>query len=163
VRTVDDLVALYCSSVGRNGKLLLNVPPTRAGLLHDTDVARLAAFRSARDALFAAPLSHDDARTRRRDAWRATGPRTAVVEWDFGAPSTVGVARLSEDIARGQRVARYTLAGTVDGEWRTLSTGSTIGHAKIDRFEPVGVRRVRLTIEDAIASPEPVGVRLFRT
>jgi alpha-L-fucosidase len=30
VKTVDDLVDLYFTSVGRNSKLLLNVPPTRA-------------------------------------------------------------------------------------------------------------------------------------
>ena len=45
VRTVENLVDLFFTSVGRNGKLLLNVPPTRDGLLHSTDVARLAAFR----------------------------------------------------------------------------------------------------------------------
>src|SRR4051794_9333800 len=45
VRSVDNLLDLYFSSVGRNGKLLLNVPPTREGLLHPTDVARLTAFR----------------------------------------------------------------------------------------------------------------------
>jgi alpha-L-fucosidase len=42
VKTVDQLVDLYFTSVGRNSKLLLNVPPTRAGLLHETDVARIA-------------------------------------------------------------------------------------------------------------------------
>src|SRR5690242_12364215 len=35
VRSVDNLVTLYETSVGRNGKLLLNVPPTRDGRLHD--------------------------------------------------------------------------------------------------------------------------------
>ena len=46
VRAVDNLVDLYFNSVGRNSKLLLNVPPTRDGLLHDVDVARLAGFQA---------------------------------------------------------------------------------------------------------------------
>ena len=44
VRSVDRLVDLYFQSVGRNSKLLLNVPPTPDGLLHDTDVQRLTAL-----------------------------------------------------------------------------------------------------------------------
>ena len=152
VRTVDDLVDLYCSSVGRNGKLLLNVPPTRDGLLHPTDVAHLNAFRAGRDALFGA----DVAANARRD-WR-----DRTLEIALGSLVSVSVARLGEDVTRGQRVARYTLSGADDGgEWRVLSRGTTIGHAKLDRFEPATVRRVRLTIDDAVAAPLPVTVKLY--
>lgn len=49
-RAADDLVALYFSSVGRNSKLLLNVPTTRAGLLHDADVSSLLGMRVRLDA-----------------------------------------------------------------------------------------------------------------
>src|SRR5262245_48068043 len=53
VRTVENILNLYLTSVGRNGKLLLNVPPTRDGLLHSTDVARLTEFRERVNAMFA--------------------------------------------------------------------------------------------------------------
>ncbi|HRP06897.1 MAG TPA: alpha-L-fucosidase [Gemmatimonadales bacterium] len=49
VRSVEDLVQLHFTSVGRNSKLLLNVPPTRDGLFHSTDVARLTAMRRRLD------------------------------------------------------------------------------------------------------------------
>src|SRR5262249_58841173 len=62
VRAADNLVDLYCSSVGRNAKLLLNVPPTRDGLLHTTDVARLAGMHERLSQLFA----HDVAAGRAR-------------------------------------------------------------------------------------------------
>jgi hypothetical protein len=42
-----------------------------------------------------------------------------------------------------------------------LSRGTTIGFRKLDRFGPVAVRRVRLRIEDAVAAPTPVGLRLY--
>ena len=60
VRSIDNLVDLYFTSVGRNSKLLLNVPPTRRGLLHDTDVARLAGMRARLDALFADDVSRKE-------------------------------------------------------------------------------------------------------
>lgn len=156
VRTVDDLMSLYFSSVGRNGKLLLNVPPTRDGLLNPTDVARLHAFRERREALF----TNDLAGARRQD-WRITGDHTARLEIELAAPATVSVARLSENIARGQRVARYVLEGADGAAWRLLSSGSTIGYAKLDRFTPARVQRVRLSIDDAVATPDAVTVKLF--
>jgi alpha-L-fucosidase len=88
-------------------------------------------------------------------------PGRTVLEMDIGRTVTVAVARLEEDITRGQSVARYTLYGAAEGEWRVLSHGSTIGYAKLDRFEPVSVRRVRLTIEDAAAIPQGLNVRMY--
>ncbi|HEV8358422.1 MAG TPA: alpha-L-fucosidase [Gemmatimonadales bacterium] len=156
VRTVDELVELYFTSVGRNSKLLLNVPPTRDGLLHDTDVARLAGMRERLDALFRSDLAAG-----RPAAWRATGERSAGLEIDLGRETTMGIADLREDITRGQIVARYTLEGHDGERWRPLSRGTTIGYRKLDRFEPAAVRRVRLTIEEALEPPRPVRVRLY--
>src|SRR3954463_8780619 len=93
VRSIDNLVNLYFSSVGRNGKLLLNVPPTRSGLLHATDVERLAAFRARLSSMFELDL--------------AAGARQPS-QIDLGRDVTVGVVRLEEDIAHGQAGAGVT-------------------------------------------------------
>ncbi len=73
-------------------------------------------------------------------------------ELDLGPTVSVGIVRLEEDIARGQLVARYAVQGTVEGTWRELARGSTVGYRKLDRFEPVLVRKVRLVVEDAVAA-----------
>ena len=156
VRTPEQLVELYFTSVGRNSKLLLNVPPTRDGLLHAADVRSLAGFHDRLRALFA-----NDLAARGRPVWRLTGDRTAEIEIDVGRRKRAGLVRLAENIARGQRVARYVLYGADTGAWRPLSHGTTIGYARLDRFEPTVIRRVRLVIEDAIAIPEPVAVQLY--
>jgi alpha-L-fucosidase len=156
VKSVDSLVAIYFRSVGRNSKLLLNVPPTPDGVLHDIDTARLAAFGERLRTLFGRDLAAG-----RRIAWRRTGERTAVAEVDLGRTASVSIVRLEEEIARGQAVARYTISGSDGGEWRTLARGTTIGHARLDRFEPATVRRLRVAIEEAIQPPEKVGVRAY--
>jgi alpha-L-fucosidase len=156
VRTVDNLESLYFSSVGRNGKLLLNIPPTRDGLLHSTDVARLVLFRARLTSLFERDLARDA-----RRASSVIAPGRAEVELDLGRTVTIGIARLEEDITRGQSVARYTLYGAVDRDWQVLSRGSTIGYAKLDRFEPVTVRRVRLAIDDAAGTPQGITIKLY--
>ena len=156
VRSGDDLVELYFTSIGRNSKLLLNVPPTRAGRLHDRDVASLADMRRRLTDIFA-----DDLAASRTARWRTTGNRSAILDVDLGEPRTVSLADLREDVTHGQAVARYALAGSNGGAWQALAHGTTIGFRKLDRFPPTIVRRIRLTIEDAVAPPRRVAIRLY--
>jgi alpha-L-fucosidase len=156
VRSVNNLVDLYFTSVGRNGKLLLNVPPTADGLLHRTDVERLDGMRRALDQLFANDLSRGAKRE-----WRVTGARTAELSVELGRASPINVIRLEEDIARGQAVASYRVDGADDdGVWRAIARGTTIGHTKLDRVKGT-VRRLRVTIDDAVAPPEPITLRVY--
>lgn len=156
VKTVDDLVDIYFTSVGRNSKLLLNVPPTRAGLLHETDVARLAGMRARLDAIFAEDLARET-----EPRWLATGPASAQGVLAFDRAQRVGIVDLREDIWQGQRVARYVVEGQVAGTWRVLSRGTTVGYRKLDRFAPVVVHAVRVTVEDAVEPPLSLAVGLY--
>ena len=156
VRSVDNLVELYFTSVGRNGKLLLNVPPTTDGLLHPTDVDRLGGMRRALDQLFANDLAHAA-----KSTWRVTGARTAELSVDLGRVTPISVTRLEEDITRGQVVAAYRVDGAGDdGVWRELSRGTTIGHTKLDRVQG-SARRVRVTVDTATTTHDPVTLRLY--
>jgi alpha-L-fucosidase len=156
VRGVTDLVDLFFSSVGRNSKLLLNVPPTPAGLLHSTDIARLAGMHDELTGLF-----RDDLAAAARTTWRRTGLRAAEAEVNLGRSVSVGIARLEERIELGQAVERYAILGQDEAGWRELSRGTTIGYARLDRFAPSSVRRVRVVIEDSVRPPEPIAIRLY--
>lgn len=148
VRDIENLVELYFTSVGRNGKLLLNVPPTTEGLLHSTDVARLTGMREALDKMFA--VNH------------AAQAYTAQLTIDFPREEYVSIVRLRENIVRGQVVAAYRVEGAGnDGVWKTLSRGTTIGYSRLDRFPAVQVRRLRVTIEDPVPVPEPIVVEAY--
>jgi alpha-L-fucosidase len=156
VRSVEQLVDLYVRSVGRNSKLLLNVPPSPEGILHATDVERLNGFRSRLDAMFAKDLAAG-----RRARWRRTGTLTAIAEVDLPPAATISIVRLAENIARGQVVSRYAVTGLDGGGWREIVRGTTIGYARIDRFEPVRLQRLRVIVEDAVAPAEPIGVTVY--
>jgi alpha-L-fucosidase len=156
VRSIENLVDLYFSSVGRNGKLLLNVPPTTEGLIHAVDVERLTGMRQELERLFDNKLPTSGRH------WQVTGPRSADLEMDFGREQSVSILRLEEDITRGQVVASYRVDGAAnDGAWKPLSRGTTIGNTKLDRIAPVVVRKLRVTIEDAVAQPEPILVEAY--
>jgi alpha-L-fucosidase len=148
VRSVDNLVDLYFTSVGRNGKLLLNVPPTTEGLLHSTDVERLTGMRKALDGMFA--VNH------------ASRGRAKKLTVDLPREESVSIVRLRENIARGQVVAAYRVDGAgEDGVWKTISRGTTIGYAKLDRFPTVKLRKLRVTIDEALAEPEEITIEAY--
>ena len=100
VKTPEKLVDIYFSSVGRNGLLLLNVPPDTRGRIADADVKSLlgmrAAFSTARSPRRRrGPAAEAGARER----WRA-----AAYEVPVRAGRAFDVAFLQEDIRQGQRV-----------------------------------------------------------
>lgn len=159
VRTPENLVEMYFSSVGRNSKLLLNVPPTRAGLLGDADVASLMGMRARLDATFARDLAAGSS-ARWRTGMR-TAAHTAVLELALASAETVSILDLQEDITKGQRVARYRVEGNDGGAWRELVRGTTIGYRRLERVAPTRVRALRLVIEDAAEAPELVRVGCF--
>ncbi len=151
VRSTENLLELYFASVGRNANLLLNVPPTREGLFHEADVARLADFGARRSELFA-----DDHGARARV--RRTNDS---VELELREPAPVGMVVLREQIEHGQVVSRYRVELRANGIWAVASRGTTIGRSKIDRFAAQTTDGVRVVIEEAAVTARLGAVGLF--
>ena len=159
VKTGADLVQLYLTSVGRNSKLLLNVPPTRAGLLHTTDVARLAELHRG-----VSELTKHDVTEGRERRWRTGSDHSATCEITLRSEAAIGLIDLREDIRQGQVVSRYTVEGAADQtatQWQVLSRGTTIGYRKLDRFTPVPVRLLRLTVQTVALLPQSPQIRAY--
>ncbi|MGD8699210.1 MAG: alpha-L-fucosidase [Gemmatimonadales bacterium] len=168
-----DLLDIYFKSVGRNCVLLLNVPPNRQGRLDAADVERLYEFRQALDTIFAvnaargkqvrasnvrgASPEYSAQRVADGDLttfWAADDSvRRATLELDLGEPVEFNIVQTQEPIQLGQRIASYHLQVEMDDGWRTIYSGTTIGHKKIDRIERTRARRLRVVIDDARATP----------
>jgi alpha-L-fucosidase len=166
VRSVDNLMELYFTSVGRNSKLLLNVPPTTSGLLHANDVAALEAFgRRRRDLLASDVLRGARVAAGGVGASRVldsdpgtwwTPPADAArgtVEVVLARPARANVVRLAEPIATGQVVEGFTVEVGANGTWTTVARGTTIGYARLARFPATRAERVRVTVESSLEAP----------
>jgi alpha-L-fucosidase len=167
VRSADNLMRLYFRSVGRNSKLLLNVPPTRDGLFHDRDAQALEAFDAKRRALFerdvlaggrvrassgATPGAVLDADP--DSHWRASeGATSAWLEVDLPAPAAFDTLRLEEAIELGQHVANHRVDVWHDGRWVTMAWGTTIGNARLHDCAPMTASRIRVVVEFAYDAP----------
>lgn len=155
VKTPDELIDLYFASVGRNAKLLLNVPPDRSGRLADADVASLGGMRRGLDALFAHDVLH------RRSFWWNTGATSAVAEANLGRTVAVAISDVGEDINDGQLVEEYFVEGFDGTLWHPLANGTTIGYRRLDRFPPIRVRHMRIRMPRALARPHKVRLHFY--
>ncbi len=182
VKTVPELVDIYYKSVGRNGTLLLNVPPDRRGLLHETDVARLTGLKAVLDETFRTDLAAGKKATatstltgssffnagnlvdgRDNSYWSPEDTATRpVVTVDLGGNVTFDRASLSEAVRFGQKVKAFTLEGMVKGKWLVLAEGTTIGYKRLLRFKPVKASQVRLTIRDSFGKPVLAELGLYK-
>lgn len=179
-----ELMEIYFKSVGRNCTLLLNVPPTPEGRFDERDVERLQEFRTVLDRIFADDLtagaeteasnvrggsaSYAAARVLDGDLdtyWAVDdGVTGGWIELELGEPTTFDVIRIQEPVQLGQRVARYRVEAWSDGAWRTVATGTTIGHKKLDRLAaPATTTRVRIVIEESLAEPLLAEIGLYLT
>lgn len=172
VRSPDNLLDLYFTSVGRNSKLLLNVPPTTDGLLHATDVANLAAFAERKRTLFAADFAAGaqvtasttrDARSRADRVldhdpdtyWSAAeGEGTGTIEVRLRRPARFDVIRLEEPIRLGQVIHRYSVEVFSGDTWIQVVSGHTIGYKKLDRLpSPFVADRIRVSLLSPFGAP----------
>ncbi len=156
VKPAGTLVAYFFQSVGRNSKLLLNVPPNREGLLSDVDVAAIRNMHTTLRDLFADDLTKGMPQT-----FLATGLNTGSVEIDLGRPLRVSVIDLREDISKGQSVARYVTEGFANGAWQELSKGTTIGYRALDRVQHIEISRFRVRVAESMDTLHPIEVHLY--
>ncbi len=140
LKSLDHLMDIYYSSVGRSAVLLLNITPGPDGLMPEADARRAAEFGAEIRRRFGAPLAE-------------TTGEGGVVKLTLDRETTVDHVVTMERIAKGERVREYVVEGKVAGEWVTLCEGRGIGHKKIDRFDPVSASAVRFRSLDPAAKP----------
>jgi alpha-L-fucosidase len=143
LQPLDKLVDMYCRSVGHNSTLILGITPDTRGLLPDADVERLREFGSAIREMFKEPVA-------------ATQEVRAgeIVELPFAATADVDVIVIQENIRDGERVRRYDLQMRLGDEWRTIATGSCIGHKRIHRLDASQrADALRLVVREARGTP----------
>jgi len=154
VKSPETLVDIYFSSVGRNGVLLLNVPPDARGRIADADIRSLQGMRAILDRTFSTPAA-----AAAFPAPAIQPASTAPREIAVAAGRRFDVAMLQEDIRQGQRVEQFTLEMCSAGACREFARGTTIGYKRLLRFPEVRVdaasrdARVRLTVTQSRGTP----------
>lgn len=172
-KTVDELMEIYYNSVGRNGLLLLNVPPDTRGRIAAEDSAVLVAFRAERDRVFGRDLAQgakveaDHLHGRRYRAqnvldtafhtYWAAADTCAVLTLAFNSPTAFDIVVLQEYIPLGQRVRHFQVE--CNGQ---RVDGTTIGYKRIVRL-PQSVCTDKVTFRfDGMAPPIINRIALYK-
>jgi alpha-L-fucosidase len=164
VKTLDNLLEIYYTSVGGNAQLLLNVPPDKRGRIHEDDVRRLKELGDRLKATFAVNLAASASSHPRGPA--PVGDRASFFDYDLDGPKTFNVAMLKENIRQGQRIERFVLEAWDGNGWKEVAQGTTVGWKKLLRFPAVETTRIRVRILGArgwvfpIVPPESFGLFL---
>jgi alpha-L-fucosidase len=167
VKTPQQLMDLYCKSVGRGASLLLNVPPNRKGLLSPQDVASLKGFDEIVQATFQANLAarakFRASNTRgndpkfeplnlvdgKRDTYWATDDSVTTPELtvEFAKAVRFDMIRLRETTELGQRIESFAVDAWQSGAWARIAQATTVGTCRLIRLSsPVEAKRLRLRI-----------------
>ncbi len=180
VKSVDQLMEIWYSSVGRNCNLLLNIGVDRRGLVNEKDAARLMEFRRAREKAFASNLAAgriDSSSSRGRmyaaamaiDGKYGTSwmPRDAddrpELTVDLGRETEVDTVVLQENITLGQRVRKFTVAVWNGTDFVPVARQTTIGYKRIVRFRKERTSKVKVVLEDAKAVPAISTLEIYNT
>lgn len=161
-KTLQQLLSIYYTSVGRNSLLLLNVPPDTRGLIPTADSLRLAEFRHALNTIFGKDLTKGAKAFSQQIRGKDFSPANVLdtnyhtywttsdtclnptLELVLPRPVTFNRIMLQEYIPLGQRIERFEIE-TFDGkEWHRTAQATTIGYKRIILTETQTARVVRI-------------------
>jgi Alpha-L-fucosidase len=180
VKSLEELVDIYYTSVGRNSIFLLNIPPDKTGRIHKNDSIRLMELKDAIDESFKTNLAKGKAtatNTRGKaysasnlldgnyDSYWATADDvlTASVELELAETQSFNRLVLQEYIALGQRVAAFDVEywDASANTWMSLVEATTIGYKRILSFDQVTTNKIRLNITQSLACPVLNNLELY--
>lgn len=123
----------YEKSVGRNATLILGLTPDPNGLIPTGDEQRLKEFGTEINRRFSSPLAQTSGQK-----------KSLTLKLDKKQP--VNYCIIQENIQNGERIRQYKVEAKVNGKWQTVCSGESVGHKRIEKFDPVEATALRLTV-----------------
>lgn len=171
VRSTENLIDVWYRTVGGNSTLLLNIPPDRRGLFHETDVQRLRELGEYIQRTFALNLAENAVITADRDDGYHSAEFVRADSYDeyykpFDGENQItltvkldGIKSVShvvikEHIPMSQRIEAFAIeVKDADGNYREVASGTTVGYKKIAKFDATLTDEVRIKITDSRVCP----------
>lgn len=146
VKSSERLFNIYLTSVGNNCTLLLNVPPTKKGVIHNKDVKVLKELGEKVKDITAKPVLVDEP--------SKLDDSNGYLEYDFKTSKTLRYIVLKEDILFSQRVELYDVyLKTENGEYKHVYKANVIGANKIINIENETCTGAAIVIRQSRSNP----------
>ncbi|WP_432709568.1 alpha-L-fucosidase [Pedobacter sp.] len=176
VKSPEKLLDIYFNSVGRNGVLLLNIPPDKRGLIHENDHKNLKEWNQLVSGTFQTNLmkgatfrSNNGKKPKALSDldydsyWITQGTdTTATIEINLQGQKTFDVFAIQENISIGQRIEAFVLEYKDSGEWKRITEGTTVGFKRLLRFPTVTADTLRLRITSSRLNPTIAEIGIYK-
>lgn len=147
VRSADNVFDIYERSVGGNSILILNLPPTKDGVLGERDVRTMEEVGRRIRETYGVNLC-------RRSLRKAVTVGDDGIEMRLGKTCRVNRVVLCEPVGyTGERIEELAVDARVDGQWKEVATAGNVGHKRIVRFATVTADRIRVRVLETRAEP----------
>lgn len=182
VKSLEKLMDIYFNSVGRNSVLLLNLPPNKDGLLHDNDVNRLKEFGQAIRDIFkenlvenckinSSSILNEDKEYlvtntidgKNNSYWvPQIEDGNRWVEIEFEQDKVFDVISIQEFIELGQRVSEFNVEAFINGEYKEIFQGKTIGYKRLIRIKPIKTNKIKINFLKSLDIPLINNIGVFK-
>lgn len=163
VKTADELLDIYLKSVGRNGNLLLNIPPDMRGKIHPNDSLALLNFKAKRDSFFGKKLKvnpeniwvngkKSNQAKKLFDGNNSTFLKSEAmenkltVELSLSKKTANKGLLLREYLADGQTINSFEIEGFDGQNWIPITKGTTIGNRRILKYNSLNISKLRINL-----------------
>ena len=122
--------------------------PDPTGLIPAGDEQRLKEWGEEINRRFTSPLAQ-------------TSGQKKSLTLNLKSKQPVNYCIIQENIKNGERIRQYKIEAKVDGKWKTVCTGESVGHKRIEKFDPIEATALRLTVLQSIALPDITNFSAF--
>jgi alpha-L-fucosidase len=151
VYSKDQLVKMYYDSVARNCNFIVGEVVNPEGLVPEYDIQELAKFGDEIKRRFDKPVG------------KTTGVGRELT-LELRKPQKIDHVVIQEQLEHGERIRSYRIEGKSSGNnWEELCSGISVGHKRIQRFDPRHLSAIRLKIDQAKATPVIRNLAVFHS
>lgn len=168
IKSTEELIGMYETTVGRGANFLLNIGPDERGLLPEADVARLNELAAEIRKRYFMPLPFEPVRKNESGKYEiAYSEETYRMISDTVNLPTVRRVVIEEDITEGEGVKHWRLFANIPAkypyfEWEvSICEGYGIGHKRICNIPAMRCPRFRLEILESDGECKIKSIKAF--
>ena len=172
-RSSKELEKIYFRTVGGNALLLLNVPPSKNGIIEKEDEKLLEDFKARVDAAFKEKLLFTAKTESGRDLTAAleSGENDVplqkgdgVITLELSKSAKIKTLVIREDINQSQRIEKFEVFFKAKRGYKKVFSGTTVGSKKIVRFSfpfSFETSEVKIAVVQSRSNPVIRSIELF--
>lgn len=171
VKSVENIIRMWYTSVGRGSIFLFNIPSNRDGVLPSKDVENTVKANEYITKMMSVNLAANGNATSAEDRCQCYEAQNILVNNDdciFAAKDgvknvtinitlpeekTFNTFTISEKIELGIRVTGYKISAKIDGEWVLIKDKKSIGYLWAEYFDEITAKELKIEIYDFLAPP----------